>query len=249
MAFETYTIDKTVPIPLYYQLKQILLDEINSGTLKEGDIIPTELDFAQLYNISRTTIRQAITELVSEGYLYRKKGTGTFVSKPKINQDFIRKIETFNDEMRRKGLKPSTKVLKLELIDADFEAAKKLHLSPGEKVIQLNRLRFADNDPIVYIETLLPYQLCKAVFHRDLVTESLYDILSESENTKVKKVIRSVEAVLSEPQDASLLNIETGAPVQRIEFISYSSEGIPVEYSISRYSGAKNRFTVELILE
>ena len=92
-------IDKTVPIPLYFQLKELVLSEIKEGNYKSGDMIPTEKEISDSFGISRTTVRQAITELVQEGWLYRVKSKGTFVSQPKITQNFIRKIESFNDQM------------------------------------------------------------------------------------------------------------------------------------------------------
>ncbi len=248
MSFEAHTINKSTPVPLYFQLKQIILDEINSGSLSPGDIIPTELEFAQLYDISRTTIRQAVTELVSDGYLYRQKGKGTFVAKPKINQDFIQKIETFNDEMKQKGLQPSTKVITLQKEEADSTTAQILQLKKDDAVITLNRLRYADGEPIVYVETSLPYKLCKAVLDFNMEKESLYDILSRSEEIKVHRVIRTIEAKSARKAEADYLRIQTGDPVQYIEFIAYNKYNVPVEYSRSYYRGDKNKFTVELIL-
>ncbi len=82
-------IDKSIPIPLYFQLKTLIMDEIKNGTYKVGNPIPTEKELSETFQISRTTVQQAITELVQEGWLYRIKSKGTFVSQPKISQDFI----------------------------------------------------------------------------------------------------------------------------------------------------------------
>ena len=84
--FVKHHIDKTSPVPLYFQIKEIILSEILSGNLQTGDLIPTEVEFSQMYKVSRSTVRQAILELVNEGYLCRLKSKGTFVSKPKISQ-------------------------------------------------------------------------------------------------------------------------------------------------------------------
>ena len=97
MLDKTNRIDKSVPIPLYFQLKELILAEIKEGRYKSGDLIPTEKEISDAFQISRTTVRQAITELVQEGRLYRVKSKGTFVAQPKITQEFIRKIESFND--------------------------------------------------------------------------------------------------------------------------------------------------------
>ena len=90
--FEKEKIDKGTPIPLYFQLKNIILKYINEGNLKPGDSISTEMELAQIFDISRTTIRQAITELVMEGYLTRVKSKGTFVQRPPIRQEYIRSV-------------------------------------------------------------------------------------------------------------------------------------------------------------
>ena len=111
MLDKTDRIDKSVPIPLYFQLKELILAEIKEGHYKSGDLIPTEKEISDAFQISRTTVRQAITELVQEGRLYRVKSKGTYVAQPKITQEFIRKIESFNDQMYRSGMTPSTEVL------------------------------------------------------------------------------------------------------------------------------------------
>ena len=105
------TLNKNIPIPLYYQLKTILLEYIREEHKDLEKPIPTEVEISEYFGISRPTVRQAINELVVEGYLYRVKAKGTFVSKPKISQDFLLTLDSFNNEMRKKGLVPSTKIL------------------------------------------------------------------------------------------------------------------------------------------
>ena len=100
-------LDRSVPIPLYFQLKGVLLDAIKSGEYQVDSMIPTEKELSEMFQISRTTVRQAITEMVQEGWLYRIASKGTFVARLKIKQDFIKRLETFNelaarlDELRR----------------------------------------------------------------------------------------------------------------------------------------------------
>ena len=111
------------------------------------------MEISEYFGISRPTVRQAINELVVEGYLYRVKAKGTFVSKPKITQDFLQTLDSFNNEMRKKGLVPSTKILEREIVKSDEKVAKTLDLEPGTDVIKLTRLRFADDEPIVFVIT------------------------------------------------------------------------------------------------
>ena len=103
--------DRNIPVPLYYQLKQFMISQIEQNVLKEGDPVPSEEELCHILNVSRATIRQAFSELVAEGHLKRMKAKGTFIAKPKIEGEFFQTIESFNDEMRKKGLVPSTKVI------------------------------------------------------------------------------------------------------------------------------------------
>src|SRR5215510_2366830 len=113
---EERSLDKTVPIPLYYQLKTILIDEINSGEYPVGGMIPNKNELCDLFDISRTTIRQAISELVQEGKLYRIKSKGTFVSKPKITQMVVNQNQKYEDHIRSTGRIPSTEVLEQKVV-------------------------------------------------------------------------------------------------------------------------------------
>ncbi|MDO4549606.1 MAG: GntR family transcriptional regulator, partial [Clostridia bacterium] len=134
---EGYRLDKSVPIPLYFQLKSMLLDEIKSGQYAVGALIPTEKELSEMFLISRTTVRQAISELVQEGWLYRVKSKGTFVARRKIQQDFIKRLETFNEQIERTGCKPSTFLLALETVELPDDIAQKLELKSGNKGIYL----------------------------------------------------------------------------------------------------------------
>lgn len=160
-------IDKTTPIPLYYQLKEAILNNIKDGTYPQGSMVPKEQDFCDGLGISRTTVRQAITELVHEGWLYRVKSKGTFVSRPKITQDFIKKLEPFNEQISRKNRIPSTKLIELKIITASKHVAENLKIQPGDEVIYLYRQRFADNEAIVTIRTYLPYRSCAYIMEHD----------------------------------------------------------------------------------
>lgn len=155
MDFKGLALDKDVPIPLYYQLKEILLEEIKNS--EAGVIIPPEMELCSRFGISRPTVRQAITELVSEGYLTRQKGRGTFISTPKIKQDFLLVLESFNDEMQHKGLTPATKVLEFEQAKSDERVSEMLKLKLGSDVVKLRRLRFTNGEPIVLVLSFLPF--------------------------------------------------------------------------------------------
>lgn len=237
-------LDKSVPIPLYFQLKELILQQIKEGSYKVGDAIPTEKDFSEIYDISRTTVRQAITELVQEGWLYRVKSKGTFVRAPKIEQSFIQALGSFNDQILELGMTPSTEVLDFKVIEVPDEVAMHLKLAVGEKVIYIHRRRFADSEPIVMVETYLPYDKCEFVLDRDLVKESLYPILSELNETQICKIRRFIEAVEATQYDIKNLNMTKGKAIQQFISIGFNYKDEPIEYSLARYRGDKNRFEI-----
>ncbi|WP_105614227.1 GntR family transcriptional regulator [Vallitalea okinawensis] len=246
--FSNTTIDKNTPIPLYYQLKQIILDDIKNGHLTPGDMIPAELELTKMFNLSRTTVRQAIIELVNEGHLYRIKGKGTFIAKPKIEQDFMTKIESFKEQMFRKGYTPSTKVLEKRILNATGDIAKNLVISEGDLTLKLKRLRYADSDPIVIVDTYLSANYCNHVYDYNLADVSLYDILSMKSETKIVRIQRTVEASVAGKYESDLLCIPEGFPIQIFHSIGYNTNNIPMEYSIAKYRGDMSKFKVTITL-
>jgi GntR family transcriptional regulator len=242
-------LDKTIPIPLYFQLKELIISEIKNGYYPRDSMIPTEKEFSEYFQISRTTVRQAITELVQEGYLYRIKSKGTFVSRPKINQDFIQKLESYNDQIRRTGMVPSTEVLDFKVIKATTEVASMLEIQPDDKVIFLHRRRFANSEPIVVIKTYLPYKRCAFILDHDFTKESLYSILSQDETVKVCYVKRLVEAVEASSTDIKYLDIKSRIPIQFFTSVGYNIYEQPIEYSLARYRGDRNIFEVTVFVE
>ncbi|MCM1134110.1 MAG: GntR family transcriptional regulator [Clostridium sp.] len=249
MLFDNKKLDKSVPIPLYFQLKELILNEIKMENYKEGDVIPTENEISEEFEISRTTVRQAITELVQEGWLYRVKSKGTFVTRPKIPQDFLRKLESFREQMERLGMKPSTQLIELKREKADEEVAEALNVSVGEEVIYLFRKRFADGQPIVTIHTYLPYDKCSFIMGHDLEQESLYGILGQKEDTKILKVKRRIEAVEADEEDVQLLDMEKGKPIQYFVTVGYTAADVPLEYSRARYRGDRSSFEIVVLTE
>lgn len=240
------SVDKNAQTPLYYQIKQQILHQISTGALRLGDLLPPEAEICEKLNISRPTVRQAMGDLVAEGYLTRRKGIGTFVSRPKIEGGFFQKLQSFDEEMRQKGLVPSTKVLRLNLVDGKSSISEKLKLRPEEKLIFLERLRFANEEPIVWVETYLPYARFPRLLGVDFERQSLYKELEHSYLAPVERVVREIEAVNASAQEAELLRIPKNAALCFVKTVAYDYNGVPVEYSRAHYRGDRNRFSVEL---
>jgi GntR family transcriptional regulator len=237
-------IDKTIPVPLYYQLKEILLDHILASD--ENGTLPTELEICSHFDISRTTVRQAINELVNNGYLERIKGKGTFIAKKKIKQDYLLLIESFNDEMHSKGLMHETRVLEFQTIGANDHLRAVLGLAPASEVIKLFRLRSINNEPHVLVQTFLPFQLFPGLLEKDLAANSLYRILESDYGRRVKRSTRTVEAIKADEYLAELLQMPKGDPIQFIESVCYLSDDTAFEYTRAYYRGDRNKFTFEL---
>ncbi len=134
------------------------------------------------------------------------------MARVKIKQDFIKRLETFNEQIERTGCKPSTRMLAFEVVTMPERVAAHFDMPAGEKCIYLHRVRFADADPIVTVETYLPYSKCAFVLDHDFSRESLYKVLAASEKTRICRVNRVLEAVAANSQDANLLDVHRGRP-------------------------------------
>ena len=253
MELQNHSINKDIPIPLYYQVKQIILDEINNEGVKAGDAIPTEKTFCDIYGISRTTIRQAISELVNEGYLYRVKSKGTFVSQPKVKTDLVNMYDGYNMELFNMSMTPSTQAIELTLVKANSEQARALEINEGDNVIYLLRHRYADGMAMGYVESYFRYPLCSFLLNENEETfnsTSVYQILAKHKEAKLKKILKTIEAVGASEAEAKLLNIKKGSPVNMCTNICYSQEsGIPVIYELLKYRGDKNKFSIEINID
>lgn len=244
----THSLDRTVPIPLYYQLKNIITTEIDDGAYQPGQAIPTEEELISHFNVSRTTVRQAITELVQEGRLYRVKSKGTFVAENKLNTDFMSRLEPFNEQVSRLGKEPSTKVLDFHQGAAPANVAEALGIQPNDPIIFLHRLRYADDMPIVLVKTYLPISLYDILKDCDFTQESLYHVMgNHGPASKVHHIRRIVEAIQAPESIAQLLECEMDVPLLFFTSTGFTVENAPVEYSRAYYRGDCNKFEITIM--
>ena len=242
-------IDRNSPVPLYHQLKQLLMEEISSGELKPDTLLPPEMEICRMLNFSRPTVRQALNAMVSEGYLVRKKGKGTFVSRPKLEANFIQKLESFHQEMSHLGMIPSTEVLRLEIVPGIPGYNERLNLNDNEDLVLLERLCRGDGEPLVYQESYLPASRFAGLVQEDLSAHSLYRTLHERFGTDVVHIHRQIEAVNASHTVANLLKIARSQAICLVENVAYDQLGVPVEYNLSRYRGDRNKFTMDMHVE
>ena len=249
MGFFDYTLDKNIPIPLYYQVKQTILSEIKSGNAIVGDLLPTEEHYCKHYNVSRTTVRQAITELVNEGWLYRTKGKGTFVS-ASSNIVSTNLSNMYNSYMESAGLtnrKATMSVVSIDIIEPTEHVKHELNLQEGTKVIKVCRHLKADEIITGYVESYLPYPLCDQTLEaKRFESNSMYLLLSERPETEIKKVERHIHAEVATASLAKILKIKKGDPVLYITNHGYSQmNNACIIYEDIHYIGNKNVLIVE----
>jgi GntR family transcriptional regulator len=234
-------------IPYYIQLMDILKGKVQNKIWVPGDQIPGEQELCGQYQVSRTVVRQALGELEQEGIISRRKGKGTFISLPKISEGLVQKLTGFYQDMAEHGLIPTTKVLYQMVTPSTEKVASLLNIKPGDKVIDIHRLRFINQEPIQLVTTYIPFDVCPSLATIDLTNRSLYDYMEKECNVFIAKGHRYIEAVLANESEASLLGIECGAPLLMLDSVSYSITGQPIEYYHALHRGDRSRFEVELL--
>src|SRR5271167_3822487 len=148
-------LDKNGFIPLYFQIQRALMEKIQSGELSEGDPLASEEELSRYYQVSRMTARQALHGLKTSGYAFSEKGRGTFVTKPKLEKNIMH-LQGFTEEMRQRGMKPSSKLLEQAVITPTEDLSQKLKLDKDDRVVHLRRLRIADGIPMAIEDSHIP---------------------------------------------------------------------------------------------
>jgi len=238
-------VDKLSIVPIYHQIKEAIRQQINSGVLKKGDRVPSLREFSEAHRISLMTVRQAFRELVSDGLLEVRKGKGTFVVGPRIDEK-ISTITSFTNDMRKRGLVPSTKVLRLETVPCSFQIAEMLDLGEGEPVFVIRRLRLADGEPMTIQTSFLPAKLCPGILEKDLTNKSMTHVLEDEYGLSLKTARQRINAGLASAEEAKILNVAKGFHLLRTERVSFTDQRQPVEYLVSAYRSDRYDFVVEL---
>jgi len=239
------SLDKSTHIPMYIQIKGIILDEIRSGKLKPEQQILSESNLAELYGVNRLTARSAITQLVNEGFLVRIHGRGTFVKRP-IVESSSSYINNFLQDMMDKGYSVRTELLSGTLMPAPDQIQSELALEAGEKVHCLRRRRSVNNEFLVVLETYLPAALCPDLLSKDLEGRSLYEILRTDFKLELDTAQESLEARIADPLVAGELSVDVGAPILFSIRRTKLGNGSPIEFTNSWYRGDRYSFEVSL---
>jgi GntR family transcriptional regulator len=238
------TVDKTIPTPLYYQLLQIIKESIDTGELKPGEAIPTEKKLVEQYSISRATVRQAIMQLVNDGYLRREKSKGTFVTKPPETIRFMESLRWFSKEMSRKGIPTYTKILEKDVVVVPDEIAPNLGIASRTEVFYVRRLRMVNNLPFLIDHHYIPYALCKGLEEKYQENTSLYNTLELEYGIKLHHGWREFEPIMPSQEDTELLGIYSTTALLLVKSVVFNELEIAVDYFEAKIHG---KFTVNIL--
>jgi GntR family transcriptional regulator len=228
--------------PKYWGLKRHLLDLL--AALPPGTPIPTERSLAVEFDVSRTTVRQALAELTVEGRLLRVQGKGTFAAEPKVAQRL--QLSSYTEDMRAQGREPSSRLLDLSEIPSDAELARLLGVRSGAKVLRLQRLRLADGEPMAIETTHLPLGRFRGLRRHLSGGTSLYQVLRERFDVDMGHAEETIETALAGPHEAELLGADVGMPMLLLSRHSFDTAGEPFEWVRSVYRGDRYKFVATL---
>ncbi len=226
------TLERSNPLPLYYQLKEVLKQQIRAGHLAPHTAIPSEPELVAQYHVSRATVRQALTELVHEGLLYRQHGRGTFVCEPRVQQQTISELTSLSEELRRRGKRPGGLLLVSELVRGSQAVRDQLRLTDEEQVVRLERVRTADDVPVAFEINYLPYPRAASVYQRarEAAEGSLYHLMA-SEGLQPYIAEQAFQAGSASVREAELLRVSEGEAGIRLTSTAFDETGAPIEYT------------------
>ncbi len=230
--------------PLYHQIEQSLRQQIESGELKPGHMI-SERELSERLGVSRMTTRQSLRALREDGLIHSQRGRGTFVSEQKLEVQ-TRQLLGFTEDMQRRGLKASSRVMTFRRFVPDELLARQLQLIAGEEVFEICRLRLADRIPMAYETGFVPVSLCPALKRADIERGSLYKLLEQSYSVRISRADEILTAACATREEARLLSIKARAPVLVVERTVYTADHTPLEVVRSVYRGDRYHAAIQL---
>ena len=239
-------ISRDNPVPLHYQLKEILQEMIENEDLKPGQSIPPEREICEIQGVSRMTVNKAIMSLVNEGLIYREQGKGTFVSIEKVNQE-ISRLKGFSEQMSENGVVSKTKILSYKIIEATKQHKFELKIPEDEReIIEIKRLRFSDEQPIAIETAWLPHYLFKGMTREVIEDKSLYSIMREKYGYHPYKAKQTIEPIMLNEYESKLLNQENRALALIFRRTTYIENETPIEYTKAIYRSDKYKYEIIL---
>lgn len=239
-----FRLDQQSFVPYYEQIVDQVRNLIRDKALSEGETFYSEGEVARMLGISKMPVRQAFQKLRSEGLLVVSRGKRPIIGSGKLPWNF-QELRGFSEEMRRRGLQPSAKVISLERKEADGEVMQALKLQEGDEVYALKRLRYVDGKPVAVVTSFLPATIFPEIDRQDLQGQSLYHIFERVYKRKLLWAEEVIGAATVNPEDAQLLQAAIGSAVLLIKETTYDHDEVAIEYSVSVLRG--DRYTASVV--
>jgi GntR family transcriptional regulator len=243
---EGQRIDRSSPVPFYYQLRQIMETAITARG-SAGDPLPSEASLCETFGVSRTVVRQALSDLQRDGLIERFKGRGSFVAEPKVAERLVQELTSLHEDVAARGQTLETQVLRFEMQPGSPYVTQMLGLAASDPILILERLRIVDGEPFELSTTHLSYAHCAALLELDMAQRSLYHALEHDLGLNLARGHRSVEAAQADARTARHLGLWEGAPVLLLKGTTYLDNGSAIEYFTSVHRGDRSRFEVDLV--
>lgn len=230
-------------IPIHLTIYEDIKKDILNGKYKPNEAIASERNISVQYEVSRMTVRQAINQLVFDGYLYRKKGSGTYVSE-KVRGNFAKGVIGFEAEMERRGYRTTNRELVFQKELPSAEVAKALEMEAYEGVYRIERIRYADGEPMAYELTYRAVRISPDLTELEIDRSLMAEL--ESAGYEIGYADQSIHAVLATEEQAKELGVEKNAPLLLVDLIIHSSSGNVLQYSRLFYRA--DRYSVKQVL-
>ncbi|WP_278236673.1 GntR family transcriptional regulator [Isoptericola sp. AK164] len=226
----------------YHAVRDQILDRLEQ--MAAGEQLPPERDLAPELGVSRMTLRRAIDELVARGVVRRRHGAGVFALGPKVDQGLM--ATSFTADMRARGLRAGSRVLAFEVGSAGVRIGRRLQIDPAEEVVQITRLRLADDVPMALEELHVPRSLVPGLVAEDLEGGSFYELLDSRYGQVVARGVQTIEPTVLDDQEAGDLDVPVHSPALQFERTSWNPDGDVVEFVRSVYRGDRYKIRTEL---
>lgn len=224
-------LDRTGPAPIHGQIKRWMEEQIRTGVWPARFKLKAEVDLAHDLDVSRGTVRKALSDLVAEGLLTQTHGRGTFVTPHVVEQPLADRLVTFSEDLISKGIAYETQVYEQAVTTAKGRVATLLNIAPGERVFYLKRVRQVEGEPVVFLNNYVVYAQCEGIERTDFRTERLFQVLEDGYQCKLLRGQRTFQALAASDEVAALLNMSEGDPVMHVEQLTFLEDGSVIECS------------------
>lgn len=245
---ERHALENRLPgaegVPLHLRLREQLILRLRSGEWVNEERIPAERTLCEMFGVSRITVRQALEALQREGWIERRQGSGTIVRIPGFEQR-LDSFYSFDDEIRRAGSVPSSRVLDLSVLPCTVDWAEKLGVPEGEPVLILDRLRLADGQPCASERSVVPLRYTTGITRERIEQKGLYASMRECSGIMPGKAVETIRAVALSVEQASCLGTKKGSPALMVDRVA-EWNGLAVEFCRSFVRSDKYAFRIEL---